>query len=125
MAKTNIVDWKTITSFVIDAFVGYGIPRKDAEICADILLESDKRGIESHGVNRFKPIYQDRNKAGNQNQQRQQVNHVTQVLHSQNKNKATQSPNSRHMHTDFPANRHDHKAGEHDYHNQVKLSHDI
>ena len=49
MAKTNIVDWKTITSFVIDAFVGYGIPRKDAEICADILLESDKRGIESHG----------------------------------------------------------------------------
>ena len=64
MAKTNIVDWKTITSFVIDAFVGYGIPRKDAEICADILLESDKRGIESHGVNRFKPIYLDRIKAG-------------------------------------------------------------
>ena len=64
MAKTNIVDWKTITSFVIDAFVDYGIPRKDAEICADILLESDKRGIESHGVNRFKPIYLDRIKAG-------------------------------------------------------------
>ena len=64
MAKTNIVDWKTITSFVTDAFVGYGIPRKDAEICADILLESDKRGIESHGVNRFKPIYLDRIKAG-------------------------------------------------------------
>ena len=64
MAKTNIVDWKTITSFVIDAFVGYGIPRKDAEICADILLESDKRGIESHGVTRFKPIYLDRIKAG-------------------------------------------------------------
>ena len=64
MAKTIIVDWKTITSFVTDAFVGYGIPRKDAEICADILLESDKRGIESHGVNRFKPIYLDRIKAG-------------------------------------------------------------
>lgn len=64
MAKTNIVDWKTITSFVTDAFVGYGIPRKEAEICADILLESDKRGIESHGVNRFKPIYLDRIKAG-------------------------------------------------------------
>ena len=26
MAKTNIVDWKTITNFVVDAFVGYGIP---------------------------------------------------------------------------------------------------
>lgn len=67
MAKTNIVDWKTITDFVTDAFVGYGIPREDAEICADVLLESDKRGIESHGCNRFKPIYLDRIKAGIQN----------------------------------------------------------
>ncbi len=67
MAKNNVVDWKTITNFVIDSFVGYGIPRKDAEICADILLESDKRGIESHGVNRFKPIYLDRIKDGIQN----------------------------------------------------------
>ena len=67
MAKNNIVDWKTITNFVIDSFVGYGIPREDAEICADVLLESDKRGIESHGVNRFKPVYLDRIKIGIQN----------------------------------------------------------
>ena len=67
MAKTNIVDWKTITNFVIDSFVGYGVPREDAEICADVLLESDKRGIESHGCNRFKPVYLDRIKAGIQN----------------------------------------------------------
>ncbi|MBQ8357916.1 MAG: Ldh family oxidoreductase [Clostridia bacterium] len=67
MAKTSIVDWKTITNFVVDSFVGYGIPREDAIICADILLESDKRGIESHGCNRFKPIYLDRIKAGIQN----------------------------------------------------------
>ena len=67
MAKTNIVDWKTITNFVIDSFVGYGVPRADAEICADVLLESDKRGIESHGCNRFKPVYLDRIKAGIQN----------------------------------------------------------
>ena len=67
MAKSNIVDWKTLTGFVIDSFVGYGIPREDAEICADILLESDHRGIESHGVNRFKPVYLDRIKAGIQN----------------------------------------------------------
>ncbi len=63
----NYVDWKTITAFVTDAFVGYGIPKNDAAICADVLLESDKRGIESHGVNRFKPIYLDRIKAGIQN----------------------------------------------------------
>lgn len=66
MAKT-VVNWKLITDFVIDAFVGYGIPREDAEICADVLLESDKRGIESHGVNRFKPIYLDRIRDGIQN----------------------------------------------------------
>ena len=67
MSKNNIVDWNTITNFVVDAFVGYGVPREDAKICADVLLESDKRGIESHGVNRFKPIYLDRIKAGIQN----------------------------------------------------------
>ena len=67
MSKSNIVDWKTITNFVIDSFVGYGVPREDAEICADVLLESDKRGIESHGCNRFKPVYLDRIKAGIQN----------------------------------------------------------
>ena len=59
-----IVDWDTINRFVIDAFVGVGVPREDAAICADVLLESDRRGIESHGVNRFKPIYIDRIKAG-------------------------------------------------------------
>jgi len=65
--KRNYLDWEFVTNFVTDAFVGYGIPREDAEICTDILLESDKRGIESHGVNRFKPIYLDRIKAGIQN----------------------------------------------------------
>jgi len=29
-------------------------------VCADVLLESDRWGIESHGCNRFKPIYIDR-----------------------------------------------------------------
>ncbi|MBE7050828.1 MAG: Ldh family oxidoreductase [Ruminococcaceae bacterium] len=67
MAKTNIVDWETITNFVIDSFVGYGVPEEDAKICADVLLESDKRGIESHGVNRFKPVYLDRIRDGIQN----------------------------------------------------------
>ena len=59
-----VCPWALITDFVTDAFVGYGVPRDDAEICADVLLESDKRGIESHGCNRFKPIYLDRIKSG-------------------------------------------------------------
>lgn len=55
-----VLDWKTAQEFVTDAFVGIGVPREDALICTDVLLESDRRGIESHGVNRFKPIYIDR-----------------------------------------------------------------
>ena len=58
------VDWQVMTDFMVDAFVGYGVPREDAEICVDVLIEADRRGIDSHGVNRFKPIYLDRIKAG-------------------------------------------------------------
>ncbi len=58
------VPWEMIGNFMVDAFVGYGVPREDAEICADVLMESDRRGIESHGCNRFKPIYIDRIERG-------------------------------------------------------------
>ena len=51
------VTWDMMNSFMIDVFEKYGVPREDAAICADVLLESDRRGIESHGCNRFKPIY--------------------------------------------------------------------
>ena len=54
------VPWKQMNDFITDAFKGYGVPEEDAKICADVLLESDRRGIESHGCNRFKPIYIDR-----------------------------------------------------------------
>jgi len=53
-------------SFVTDAFMAYGVPEDDATIVADVILESDRRGIESHGVNRFKPFYLDRIKSGMQ-----------------------------------------------------------
>ena len=62
-----ILDWKTDENFITDAFKGYGVPEDDAKVCTEILLESDKRGIESHGCNRFKPIYIDRIIAGIQN----------------------------------------------------------
>ncbi|MDR1471303.1 MAG: Ldh family oxidoreductase [Synergistaceae bacterium] len=54
------IPWDLIDSFIMDVFSGYGIPEEDARICADVLLESDRRGIESHGLNRLKPIYLDR-----------------------------------------------------------------
>ena len=49
-----------IGPFMVDVFKAYGVPEEDAKICADVLMESDRRGIESHGCNRFKPIYLDR-----------------------------------------------------------------
>ena len=60
METRPYVSWDLMNSFLIDAFKGYGVPEDDAKICADVLLESDRRGIESHGCNRFKPIYIDR-----------------------------------------------------------------
>lgn len=51
-------------NFMRKVFTCAGVPEADAQICAEVLIESDKRGIESHGVGRFKPIYIDRIKAG-------------------------------------------------------------
>ena len=59
-----VLDWKTTHDFMKDAFIGVGVPADDAEIVVDVLLESDRRGIESHGCNRFKPVYIDRINAG-------------------------------------------------------------
>ena len=58
------VPWEEMERFMIDVFKAYGVPEEDARICTDVLLESDRRGIESHGCNRFKPIYLDRIKNG-------------------------------------------------------------
>lgn len=60
METRPYVSWELMNDFLTDAFKGYGVPEEDAKICADVLLESDRRGIESHGCNRFKPIYIDR-----------------------------------------------------------------
>ena len=58
------VPWELVNDFMVDVFKAYGVPEEDARICTDVLLESDRRGIESHGCNRFKPIYLDRIKNG-------------------------------------------------------------
>ena len=58
------VPFDLMHDFMVDVFEAYGVPREDAEICTDVLIESDRRGIASHGINRFKPIYLDRIKNG-------------------------------------------------------------
>ena len=64
MSQTITVEWQWIEYFVKKVFMSYGIPEDDAVICTDVLLASDRKGIESHGVNRFKPIYLDRIRDG-------------------------------------------------------------
>ena len=64
METRPYIPWELVSNFMIDVFQAYGVPEEDARICTDVLLESDRRGIESHGCNRFKPIYLDRIKNG-------------------------------------------------------------
>ena len=58
------IDFDTMERFMVDVFMGLGVPADDAEICADVLITADKRGIDSHGIGRLKTIYYDRIKAG-------------------------------------------------------------
>ena len=50
--------------FMQDVFAQVGMPADDAKVVADVLIASDLRGIDSHGVSRLKPIYYDRIKDG-------------------------------------------------------------
>jgi LDH2 family malate/lactate/ureidoglycolate dehydrogenase len=64
METRPYVSWELIDDFMTDTLKAVGVPEEDARLCADVLMESDRRGIESHGCNRFKPIYIDRIEAG-------------------------------------------------------------
>jgi L-2-hydroxycarboxylate dehydrogenase (NAD+) len=61
------IDFDTMERFMADVFRGVGVPDEDARICAEVLITADKRGIDSHGIGRLKPIYYDRIKEGIQN----------------------------------------------------------
>ncbi|MEN7972423.1 MAG: Ldh family oxidoreductase [Verrucomicrobiota bacterium] len=54
------IPFETMEQFMIDVFKGIGVPADEAKVCADVLIASDKRGIDSHGIGRLKPIYYDR-----------------------------------------------------------------
>jgi LDH2 family malate/lactate/ureidoglycolate dehydrogenase len=66
-AEEYRVSFEVMERFMVDVFKGVGVPEEDARICTDVLISSDKRGIDSHGIGRLKPIYYDRIKAGIQN----------------------------------------------------------
>ncbi|HUX37374.1 MAG TPA: Ldh family oxidoreductase [Rectinemataceae bacterium] len=56
-----------VEDFMRAGFEAIGVPREEALVCANVLVAADKRGVDSHGVGRFKPIYLDRIWAGTQN----------------------------------------------------------
>ena len=58
------IGFDTMERFMVDVFKGVGVPEADAKVCADVLITSDKRGIDSHGIGRLKPIYIDRIRDG-------------------------------------------------------------
>jgi LDH2 family malate/lactate/ureidoglycolate dehydrogenase len=64
MDNRPYISWDLLSDFMISAFEKVGVSHIDAVICVDVLLESDRRGIESHGCNRFKSIYIDRIRSG-------------------------------------------------------------
>jgi LDH2 family malate/lactate/ureidoglycolate dehydrogenase len=54
------IPFDLLEAFMVDVFKGVGVPDEDARVCAEVLIGADKRGIDSHGVGRLKPIYYDR-----------------------------------------------------------------
>ncbi|MHA1821166.1 MAG: Ldh family oxidoreductase [Promethearchaeota archaeon] len=55
--KEIFIPLDKLWEFEKDCFMGMGVPEEDAKICADVLLEADKRGIDSHGVGRLFMYY--------------------------------------------------------------------
>ncbi len=47
------MDFAVLEDFMNQVLMKSGIPRKDAATIADVLIESDKRGIDSHGIGRL------------------------------------------------------------------------
>jgi L-2-hydroxycarboxylate dehydrogenase (NAD+) len=52
-----------LQSFMQDVFSRLGVPYEEAKISSEVLITSDLRGIESHGIGRLK-MYYDRIKSG-------------------------------------------------------------
>lgn len=66
MAQT-FIPFDLVEEFLVKTMVKAGIPEADAKIVTDVLVQADKYGFDSHGVNRLKSIYLDRIKEGVQN----------------------------------------------------------
>lgn len=59
----HFVPVEIMENFMRDVFIRLGVPEEEARICTQILITSDLRGIESHGIQRLK-MYYDRIRQG-------------------------------------------------------------
>jgi len=66
MSKPVWVPFSILEPFVYDTFKSIGVPDMDSMICRNVLLDADRKGLDTHGVNRLKPVYYDRVLAGKQ-----------------------------------------------------------
>ena len=57
MVEAQRIPVSVIQSFIQDVFAGLGVPEADAQISGEVLIASDLRGIDSHGVGRLKYYY--------------------------------------------------------------------
>ena len=55
--------FEQVKNFIFDTFSKCGVPIEDSKICTEVLISSDLRGIESHGISRLR-MYYDRLKKG-------------------------------------------------------------
>ncbi len=55
--KSGTVDAEKLTDFTTRALQKVGVPEEDAQITARMLVATDLRGVDSHGVNHLGPFY--------------------------------------------------------------------
>lgn len=58
------IPFELLERFMRDVLAAAGVPPAQAAIVAEVLIESDRRGIDSHGIGRLRPIYIDRLREG-------------------------------------------------------------
>jgi LDH2 family malate/lactate/ureidoglycolate dehydrogenase len=49
-----------LEQFMVDVLMASGVPDADAKVCSRVLIAADKRGMDTHGIQRLKLIYIDR-----------------------------------------------------------------
>jgi L-2-hydroxycarboxylate dehydrogenase (NAD+) len=51
---------EVLEKFMEDVLKAKGVPEEDAKVCGKVLIEADRRGMDTHGIQRLKLIYYDR-----------------------------------------------------------------